>query len=116
MNTLKHDLAFGLGLSAILFVGAVAWGGPFLQTTPDVPSAQLWRPGQAVPVDSASIFTGTIVKYGDQYCLRDAAGQIYSLDDPHSASAFDGHDVKVTGQLVQESMLIRVEQIRNARS
>lgn len=110
-TTIKRDLVFGFGLCVILFVCAVAWRGPLLQSAPITPSVQTGQQGQA-----SSTIAGTIVKSGGEYRLRDASGQIYSLDDPRNARAFDGQDVKVTGQLDEQSMSIRVEQIRGAES
>jgi uncharacterized protein YdeI (BOF family) len=112
-TTIKRDLVFGFGLCVILFVCAVAWRGPLLQSAPVTPVAQVGQRGQAQAVTT---FDGTIVKSGGEYRLRDATGQIYSLDDPHSARAFDGQDVQVTGQLDEQSMSIRVEWIRGAQS
>jgi uncharacterized protein YdeI (BOF family) len=110
-TTIKRDLVFGFGLSVILFVCAVAWRGPLLQSAPVAPSVQTGQQGQA-----SSTFAGTIVKSDGEYRLRDASGQIYSLDDARSARAFDGQDVQVKGQLDEQSMSIRVEEIRVAQS
>lgn len=112
-TTIQRDLVFGFGLCVILFACAVAWRGPLLQTSPATPTAQVGQPGQALAVTT---FAGTIVKSDGEYRLRDASGQVYSLDDPRSARAFDGQDVQVTGQLDEQSMLIRVAQIRGAQS
>jgi uncharacterized protein YdeI (BOF family) len=114
--SIKSDLVFGFGLCVILFVSAVIWGGPFLQIASSSQPSQTWQQGQVAQPDPSATFAGTIVKSGGQYCLRDVTGQIYSLDDPRSARVFAGKDVQITGQLDQQSMLIRVEQIRRVQS
>ena len=44
-------------------------------------------------------FTGTVVKDGSDYMLRDSSGEIFKLDDAERAKPFEGKTVKVTGQL-----------------
>ena len=44
-------------------------------------------------------FTGTVVKDGEQYVLRDSSGGVYKLDDSSRAQTFEGKTVKVTGRL-----------------
>jgi len=60
---------------------------------------------------AASTFTGTIVKNGEQYMLRDSSGQIYGLDDSLKAQPFEGKTVKVTGQIDEQAKVIHVENI-----
>ena len=47
----------------------------------------------------STTFTGTVVKDGEQYVLRDSSGSVYKLDDSSRAQAFEGKTVKVTGRL-----------------
>jgi len=45
-------------------------------------------------------FSGTIIKDGDNFVLRDAASKLsYVLDDAEKAGKFEGKNVKVTGTL-----------------
>jgi hypothetical protein len=34
MHTLRHDIAFGLGMSALALILAMAWGSPFIGFSP----------------------------------------------------------------------------------
>jgi uncharacterized protein YdeI (BOF family) len=62
---------------------------------------------------STKIFSGTIVKTGDQFVLSDAANKLsYLLDDAEKASQFEGKKVKVTGTVDVASNTIHVESIQ----
>jgi hypothetical protein len=131
MQSIKRDVTVGLSLSAIVFAGALAWGSPFVgassssaqteaqrqQTQPD-PTQQA-QPGQTQPdlaqgKAQSKTFTGTVVKAGDSYALRDSTGQLFKLDDSERAQPFEGKAVKVTGQLDEQAMVIHVESIEGA--
>ena len=60
---------------------------------------------------TSTTFTGTIMKNGEQYLLKDSSGTIYKLDDSSRASTFEGKSVKVTGKLDTDAKLIHVEAI-----
>ena len=60
---------------------------------------------------SSATFTGTIVKDGEQFLLKDSSGSVYKLDDSSRASTFEGKSVKVTGKLDTDAKLIHVEAI-----
>ncbi len=135
MQSIKRDLTFGLSLSAFVFGCALAWGSPFVksaqaqeqpppsappqQTQPDQPPPQQAQPDQPDPSQGqaqpqAKTFTGTVVKAGSAYVLRDSSGQVYKLDNPESAKPYAGKSVKVTGQLDEQAMLIHVESIESS--
>jgi hypothetical protein len=81
---------------------------------PQAPPSQA-PPDQTMPnPDSSktSTFTGTIVKDGEQYVLRDSSGSVYKLDDSSRAQAFEGKSVKVTGRLDANSKMIHVDSIQ----
>lgn len=60
-------------------------------------------------------FTGTIVKKGDNFLLRDAASKTsYMLDDAQKVSQFEGKKVKVTGTVDTASNMLHVETIEEA--
>jgi len=61
-------------------------------------------------------FSGTVVKDGEQYVLRDSSGSVYKLDDSSRAQAFEGKTVKVTGRLDANSKMIHVSSIEGASS
>jgi hypothetical protein len=59
------------------------------------------------------IFSGTIIKNGDNFMLSDAANKLsYLLDDAEKASHFEGKKVKVTGTVDVASNTIHVESIQ----
>lgn len=59
------------------------------------------------------IFSGTIIKNGDNFILSDTASKIaYVLDDAKTASQFEGKKVKVTGTVDVASNTIHVENIQ----
>lgn len=116
MQSIKRNLADALVLGAIALVFALAWGSPFVSAAPASPQDQA-QPQQPQPDQGqakAATFTGTIVKSGDNYVLRDSSGTTYKLDDPDRAKPFEGKTVKVTGELDQQAMVIHVESIEGA--
>jgi hypothetical protein len=129
MQSIKRDLSIGLSASALVFAAALAWGSPFVaagstsaqaqepqQTQPQPDQAQLQQqPDQAQPdQSSAKMFTGTILKSGSRFVLKDASGQVFKLDDAASAKPYVGKAVKVIGQLDEQAMLIHVQSIEGS--
>jgi hypothetical protein len=118
MQSIKRDLTVGFFISALLFVCALAWGSPFVSAGSKAAQAQQPQqtqppqdqPQQTQPQQSKT-FTGTVLKSGEQFVLRDTAGQVYKLDNQDSAKPYEGKSVKVTGQLDEQAMLIHVESI-----
>ena len=108
MQSIKRDLFFGLCISAFLFLTALAWGSPFvnLNSAPEA-ATQV----QAPQPDQAKTFSGTVVKRGSSFLLRDEIGQIFKLDDAVNAQPYEGKLVVVKGQLDQEAVLIHVQSI-----
>ena len=61
----------------------------------------------------AKVFSGTILKNGDNYVLSDSASKLsYVLDDAEKASPYEGKKVKVTGTVDVASNTIHVETIQ----
>jgi hypothetical protein len=131
MHSIKRDLAFCLSVCSFIFACALAWGSPFIrpaqaqeqqappqQTQPDQqpPQAQPDRPNPPDGKAPTKTFSGTVVKAGEAYVLRDGAGTVFKLDDSESARPFEGKAVKVTGQLDEQAMLIHVETIEGAEA
>jgi len=126
MQFIKRDLSIGLAASTLVFACALAFGSPFVgagsgskaspaqdQTQPEPQPDQ----GQAQPQKSDSkTFTGTVLKSGSQYVLRDSSGQVFKLDDAESAKPYEGKAVKVTGQLDEQAMLIHVQSIEGSEA
>jgi uncharacterized protein YdeI (BOF family) len=117
----KMQLLLGISSCALMLASVQAQGFtmnsaspmPVIQE-PQAPPAQT-SPDQTMPSQDqskASTFTGTIVKDGENYVLRDSSGGIYKLDDSSRAQAFEGKTVKVTGKLDADSKLIHVDSIQ----
>lgn len=116
LPSIKRDLTLALLMSALVFVCALAWGHPFIGTGSSQ-AAAVAAPVQAQQGQAQSaIFSGTIQRNGEQFFLREASGQIYRLDDPQHAQAYEGQAVKVTGKLDAEARLIHVEHIEPVMS
>lgn len=73
-------------------------------------------PSQTPDASKTTTFTGTIVKDGEQYILRDSSGSVYKLDDASRAQSFEGKTVKVTGRLDRDSKIIHVDSIQTLAS
>ena len=115
MQFIKRDLSLGLTLSALVFTCALAWGSPFFGTGSGpkaVAVQEQAQPAQPQQEQAKSkTYTGTVVKDGEQFVLRESSGQLFKLDDPERAKQFEGKAVTVTGQLDMEAKLIHVESI-----
>jgi len=114
-------LLLGISSCALLLASVQAWGVttpnsatpmPVIQE-PQSPPSQT-PPDQAMPNQDSktTTFTGTVVKDGEQYVLRDSSGSVYKLDDSSRAQAFEGKTVKVTGRLDANSKMIHVDSIQ----
>jgi len=122
MNSTKLQVLLGLSSCALLLASAQAWGAttpnfatpmPVIQE-PQTPPSQT-PPDQAMPNQNSTkttTFTGTVVKDGEQYVLRDSSGSVYKLDDSSRAQAFEGKTVKVTGRLDTDAKMIHVDSIQ----
>lgn len=137
MQSLKRNLIDVSVLSAIALAFALAWGSPFVGTSsaraqeqaqpqqqPDQAQQPQQQPDQAEPSQpqpdqsqaKTATFTGTVVKNGGQYVLRDSSGAIYTLDDAERAKPFEGKTVKVTGQLDEQAKVIHVQSIEGVEA
>ena len=121
-----NKMLLGISSCAMLLATAQAWGVaapknatpmPVIQE-PQTPPAQTppaqTSPNQAMPNQDQSkstTYTGTVVKDGEQYVLRDSSGSVYKLDDSARAQAFEGKTVKVVGKLDADSKMIHVDSI-----
>ena len=122
MKLNKTHMFLGISACALFLVSAQAQGVassysatpmPLIQE-PQTPSPQA-PPSQAnqnPDQSKTTTFTGTVVKDGEQYVLRDSSGSIYKLDDSSRAQAFEGKTVKVTGRLDPDSKMIHVDSIQ----
>jgi uncharacterized protein YdeI (BOF family) len=123
----KLQIMLGVSSCALMISSVPAWGSsvdrdaatpmPIIQE-PQTPPSQT-QPDQAMPnQDSTKIstFTGTVMKDGEQYVLRDSSGGVYKLDDSSRAQAFEGKTVRVTGRLDADSKIIHVDNIQALQS
>lgn len=112
----------GITSCAMLLAITPSWGAAALKSAtpmpviqqPQTPPAQT-PPDHAMPSQDQSkttTYTGTVVKDGEQYVLRDPSGSVYKLDDSSRASTFEGKTVKVTGTLDSNSKMIHVDSIQ----
>ena len=80
---------------------------PLAETTPS-PGPILARPVSATTVT----FSGTVVRDGSRFALRETAGVLYFLDSTGRAWPFEGEDVRVTGYLDTTTSLLHVDDIK----
>lgn len=124
MRLIRTQVLLGISACALFAVSAPAQGiahswsaipMPVIQE-PQNPPPQ--APDQTMPKQESKIatFTGTVVKDGEQYVLRDSSGSIYKLDDSSRAQAFEDKTVKVTGRLDPDSKVIHIDSIERLRS
>jgi len=61
---------------------------------------------------SAQTFTGTIMKDGAKYILKESRGTSYQLDDQNGAKQYDGKHVKLVGNLDASNGTLHVSSIQ----
>jgi uncharacterized protein YdeI (BOF family) len=117
---LAFAVTSGSSFTGSVHAQAQAQPQPQPQPQPDQAQPQPTQPDQAQPQpgqnQASATFTGTVVKNGEQYMLRDSTGQIYGLDDSDKAKQFEGKTVKVTGQLDTQAKVIHVQDIQSAEA
>ncbi|MGD0891996.1 MAG: DUF5818 domain-containing protein [Terracidiphilus sp.] len=129
MQNIKRTLTLSAALGALALTGVQTWALPLAaignsgtmiqepkppqpQPTPDHTQP---APDQTQPdATKSTTFTGTVVRDGDSFSLRDGSGSVYKLDDASKAQPFEGKQVKVTGRLDQDAKLIHVDNIEGA--
>jgi hypothetical protein len=107
---LFRDFCFGFALSVFIFIIVLGWGHAAISASERSTVAHALGQQQSDRQKSQS-FTGTIVRDGELYLLKDASGQMYKLDNSQQAKSFEGKPVKVQGQLVADAKLIHVQSI-----
>ena len=55
--------------------------------------------GAAATATDTQTFSGTVVKQGDKYVLKDDAGKVYDIDHQTDVAKFEGKRVRVQGTL-----------------
>ena len=56
-------------------------------------------------------FSGTVIRNGSRFALRETGGVLYTLDSTGRAWPFEGEDVRVTGKLDTTTSLLHVDEI-----
>ncbi len=56
-------------------------------------------------------FSGTVIRNGGRFALRETGGVLYTLDSTGRAWPFEGEDVRVTGKLDTSTRLLHVDDI-----
>jgi outer membrane biosynthesis protein TonB len=85
---------------------------PNSNSTPDssAPSAAAPSAGSSAGAASPSqSFSGTVVKSGDKYMLKDDSGKMYDIDHQSDVAKFDGKRVRVQGTLDESGSKILVK-------
>lgn len=68
---------------------------PSSQAPPDTPPQQ----GAGNGTGETQVFSGTVVKAGDKYVLKDDSGHTYDIDHQDEVAKFEGKRVRVQGTL-----------------
>lgn len=132
----KHlSIVLSLALAAVLLPAAFAQQDQSSrpssapqqdQTSPSAQSPSTQSPSTQSPSDAStsassssttadtSSFTGTVVKSGDKYVLKTAAGDTYQIDDQDKAMKFEGKQVKVNGSLDKTTSMLHITDISPA--
>jgi hypothetical protein len=76
--------------------------------TPDQAQAPDSKSGMPAASDSQT-FSGTVVKSGDKYMLKDDSGKTYDIDRQDDVKKFEGKRVRVQGKLDDTGTKITVK-------
>ena len=103
LRCLVKKIMLSLAGALLVFAAGHTLASTALQSTPT----------QQESKQKAKIFSGTIIKKGDNFILSDSASKLaYVLDDAEKASEFVGKRVKVTGTVDVANNTIHVETIQ----
>jgi hypothetical protein len=67
------------------------------------------RPQESISRSEA--FTGTILKSGIDFLLRDNSGEVYLLDVRKNADLFEGKNVRITGIPEADAKILHAEEV-----
>lgn len=68
-------------------------------STPESGSKSNTSTGATAGATDSQTFSGTVMKQGDKYVLKDDTGQVYDIDHQTDVAKFDGKRVRVQGTL-----------------
>ena len=83
--------------------------GSRLPLAPDPPAVAAPAISEVPPVSN---FTGTVVRDGSRFALREFDGTLFALDSTGRAWPFEGEDVSITGYFNPDSRLLHISVIR----
>jgi len=111
-HPVRRLLFICFSVAMMIFTGIWAWGlpVPVLGRAYSLFEGAAQDHAQQDPAKSTT-FTGTIVRDGEVFALRDSAGAFYRLDNGRQAQGLEGKKVKVTGRLDAQARLIHVDKI-----
>ncbi len=123
---MKRCLTLGLSLSYVFVAGfrrrelsAPAARQPRKFPIQEAKPVPLPEPVPAPQLAASITFSGTVVRDGSRFALRDSDGALFALDSTGRAWPFEGDDVVVTGLLDQPGGLLHIrtiESIDNVRA
>lgn len=80
------------------------------------PAAQMPLPPLSAlgPYSSAATvtFSGTVIRNGSRFALRETAGNLYPIDSVGRVWSFEGEDVRVTGKFDSATSLLHIDDIQ----
>ena len=77
---------------------------------PAIPTGRVAQPSPA----PRTRFSGTVVRHGSRFALREGDGDLYALDSTGLAWPFEGEDVLISGYLNPDSGLLHICAIEEA--
>ena len=73
-----------------------------------VPPAKITKPSSVPELPPVSNFSGTVVRDGGRFALRESDGTLFALDSTGRAWPFEGDDVSITGYFNPDSRLLHI--------
>jgi hypothetical protein len=121
---MKRCLSLGFTLS-VLFAGgarrvnATTEGNAPLPKEPTPMPAPSLAPTLVPERPASSSFSGTVVRHGSRFALREFDGDLYALDSVGLAWPFEGEEVLISGYLNPDSGLLHIcaiEEVEDLRA
>jgi hypothetical protein len=140
-SVFKRFLLLGISLTVVVLVAAQSWETADSEPAPtnddpdpakEVSGSSARLPEYAEPCDGETLtaapdsaiafhplagttvtFSGTVIRAGSQFALRETAGILYTLDSAGRAWPFEGEDVRVTGKLDTSTRLLQIDDIQS---
>jgi hypothetical protein len=114
---IKRCLSLGFSLSVVVLmkmrgINIPAQRSAELPKLPEAPPPPPRPvPGTMVEIPPTSAFSGTVVRDGSRFALRQADGALFGLDSAGRAWSLEGEAVKITGYVNPESKLLHISAI-----